>query len=351
LLLTHPDGKPAVTLAPSGYSPGDFESAYNLPTTSPIPQTIALVDAYDDPTARRDLNTYDKAFGLPPFPACSATVKTGCFRKVNQSGNPSPLPKVSSGWALEISLDVQIAHAICQNCKILLVEAKTSSTWNLGKAVNTAVKLGATEVSNSYGGPPGNLAAASYYDHSGVAITAAAGDFGFGAQSPASYATVIAVGGTTLKLGTSGGYGSESVWSRTGSGCDPSIATPSWQSSLSNWPAVDCTGRSVADVAADANPKTGAAIYDSTALSGQFGWFRVGGTSLSSPLIAAVFALAGNDGSTPYPAQLLYQATGGLHDVTSGRNGSCGSIQCMAGPGYDGPTGLGTPDGVTAFAP
>jgi subtilase family serine protease len=347
-VVTDANGNVAAAASPNGYGPAQFHGAYTLPATAPNAQTIAIVDAYDDPTAKADLDTFDATFGLPFFPSCGGVITTVCFQKVNQSGKASPLPRKNAGWALEISLDVQVAHEICQNCKILLVEAKTSGLSNLGTAVNTAASLGATVISNSYGGSDWSPRAA--YNHPGIAITASSGDAGYGVESPASYNTIVAVGGTTLSLGTNNSYGSERVWSGAGSGCSSLNTARAFQTSATGWSATGCgSKRGVADVAADADPSTGAAIYDSTPYQGRKGWFKVGGTSLSAPLIAAVFALAGNAKSTTYPASLPYGHTASLHDVTAGSNGSCGSTMCKGAAGYDGPTGEGTPNGLNAF--
>ena len=350
LAVTDARGNPLASTAPTGYGPKQFHGAYNLPTTSGSSQTIAIVDAFDDPTAKADLNTYDSTYGLPAFPSCGGSVTTACFQKVNQSGAASPLPRVDAGWALEISLDVQIAHAICQNCKILLVEANSNSFSNLAAAVNTAARMGARVISNSYGGAETSSTLGGAYNHSGVAITASSGDNGYGVESPASYNTVVAVGGTTLKVSASNGYGGETVWSGSGSGCSAYFAARSWQQAASGWSATKCgTKRGVADVAADADPATGASVYDSTKYQGRSGWFKVGGTSLSAPLIGAVYALAANSGSTAYPASIPYANTSKLHDVTSGSNGSCGTTMCRGASGYDGPTGVGSPNGTGGF--
>ncbi len=263
---------------------------------------------------------------------------------MNQSGGTS-YPRANSGWALEIALDVETAHGICPACKILLVEASSASMSNLGAAENEAIALGATVVSNSWGGGEYSSETTDdsrYFNHPGVAITVSSGDGGYGVEYPAASRYVTAVGGTTLNLnGTS--WASETTWSGAGSGCSSYEPKPAWQTDTG------CSRRTVADVSADADPNTGAAVYDGTAYSGQSGWFQVGGTSLAAPLVAAVYALTGtassvNAGSTPYAH------AGSLHDVTSGSNGSCGgSYLCTAKPGYDGPTGLGTPNGLTAF--
>jgi hypothetical protein len=350
-VITDRAGTPFATSGPTGYGPAELHGAYELPSVAPTPQTIAIVDAYDDPTIESDLATYSATYGLP---AC--TTANGCFRKVNQSGQEGTYPKADGGWALEISLDVETAYAICQNCEILLVEANSNGFANLTAAVSQAASLGATEISNSYGGPEyGGELADTAYIHPGIAITASAGDSGYGAEYPASSPYVIAVGGTTLNLGPGNSYGSETVWSGSGSGCSAYEAAQAWQASEANWSLTGCgTKRAVADVAADANPNTGVSVYDTTKDQGQAGWFQVGGTSLSAPLIAAVYALAGG-GSADYPAADPYghqaDSPASLHDVTGGSNGSCGeSTMCRGATGYDGPTGVGTPKGVAAFA-
>jgi subtilase family serine protease len=319
-------------------TPAMLHTAYNLPTTTPGAPTIAIVDAYNDPTAEADLATYSSSFGLP---AC--TTANGCFRKVNQNGASSPLPPNDSGWSMEIALDIEVAHAVCQNCHILLVEAASASLTSLGAAVNRAVAMGATVVSNSYGGSEVG-SAQPWYNHPYVAITASSGDSGFGVSYPAADPHVVAVGGTRLMLDALGRRASETAWQGAGSGCSAYLPAQSFQMSVPNWGSTACgTHRGVADVSAVAAPDTGAAIFEAGS------WYQVGGTSLSSPLIAATFALAGPI-TTAYPAQLLYQHSSSLFDVTSGSNGSCiGSVMCHAGLGYDGPTGLGTPNGLGAF--
>jgi hypothetical protein len=350
-VITDRAGTPLATSGPTGYGPAEFHAAYELPASAPAAQTIAIVDAYDNPTIESDLGVYSATYGLP-----ECTTANGCFRKVNQSGQEGSYPKADGGWALEIALDVETAHAICQNCQILLVEASSNSFANLSVAVNMAASLGATEISNSYGGPEySGEATDTTYKHPGIAVTASAGDSGYGAEYPASSPYVVAVGGTTLNLGPSNSYGSETVWSGSGSGCSAYTSAQAWQTADAHWSLTGCgSKRGVADVAADANPNTGASVYDTTKDQGQAGWFKVGGTSLSAPLIAAVYALAGG-GSANYPAADPYghqaDSPASLHDVTNGSNGSCGeSTMCGGATGYDGPTGVGTPKGTAAFA-
>ncbi len=379
-----------------GLRPQDLHSAYELPTTAPSKQTIALIDAYDDPAAEADLKVYDEEFHLP---AC--TTANGCFTKVNEKGQAGPLPEAEGGWSVEISLDMEIAHATCQNCHILLVEANETSYTDLEAAEETAVKMGATEISNSWsGGEPATDSTA--FDHPGVVITAASGDDGYlnwesqdlfarGTVGwPASSPHVVAVGGTRLSLTSEGAWAGETVWNgdgAAGSGCSEDYEAPSWQRELPNWSAVGCESkRAVADISADADPYTGVAVYDSTTIVekkgggyGPFDWGTVGGTSLASPLIASTFALVGGSGGVEYPARTLYEnrvkSAAPLHDIDSGSNGECSKSYnyetglsgctaqeeakssckseaiCLAGPGYDGPSGVGTPDGVGAFQP
>ncbi len=344
-------GKIQTFTTPSGYGPAQFLGAYNLSgiansSTSPI---IAIVDAYDHPSILSDLNKYSTTFGIPTLPACSGSISASsvpCFQKVNQTGGTS-FPKVNSGWALEISLDVEAAHAICQNCKILLVEAKSASYSDLMAAFDRAVAMGAKIISNSYGSNEFSSETSfdSHFNKSGLAITFSSGDSGYGASYPAASKYVTAVGGTTLNVGAGNVYAGESVWSGTGSGCSAYESKPSWQTDML------CKKRTIADVSADADPNTGAAVYDSVAYSGQKGWFQVGGTSLSAPIIAGVYALAGGVGSTALGNSLPYSQNPSinLHDITIGSNGSCRTYLCSGTAGYDGPTGLGTPSGLGAF--
>ena len=324
----------------SGYVPSDLQSAYALPSsTAGSGQTVAIVDAYNDPNAESDLGVYRSQFGLP---AC--TTANGCFKKVNQNGVQGSYPRSNGGWAQEISLDLDMVSAICPNCHIILVEASSATNANLGTAVNTAISMGANEVSNSYGGSETG-ASNSAYNHPGHIITASAGDSGTGPSQPCSYSTVVCIGGTSLTHASNTRGWAETAWTSSGSGCSVDVAKPAWQTDTG------CKMRSESDVSAVADPNTGVAVYDSYAYQGASGWLVFGGTSVSSPILASVYALAGNAASMNY-AQSVWQAggTSALNDVTSGSNGTCSiSYICNAGPGYDGPTGWGTPNGVSAF--
>jgi subtilase family serine protease len=338
-VVTDAQGAPAVTATPSGYGPSDLRSAYALTATGSTSTTVAIVDAYDDPNAASDLTHYRSQYGLP-------TCATGCFTKVGQSGSSTALPRANGGWAQEISLDLDMASAICPNCKILLVEASSSSLANLGAAVNRAALMGATVISNSYGGGESSADTSydtSYYRHPGIPITVSSGDSGYGVEYPAASQYVTAVGGTSLRRDSSTRGWGETVWSGAGSGCSRYDPKPSWQTDTG------CSMRTVADVSAVADPATGVAVYDSLRYQGVSGWMVFGGTSVASPIVASVYALAGNAGAVNY-GSYPYSRTGNLFDVTSGSNGSCGgSYLCTGGPGFDGPTGLGTPNGTGGF--
>jgi subtilase family serine protease len=267
---------------------------------------IAIVDAYGYDNAEQDLGTYRSMYGLP---AC--TTANGCFKKVNQSGQQGNYPRQNTGWAQETALDLDMASAMCPSCKILLVEASSNSFANLAAAENTAAQLGAHVISNSYG-----------------------------VQFPASSPHVTAVGGTSLTRTNSGRGWAETVWNGAGSGCSTVYAKPGWQTDAL------CTMRMEADVSAIADPNTGVAVYGPA--FGKFsGWLVFGGTSVAAPLVAGVYGVNGgavNYGSNPYGQ------TASLFDVTSGSNGSCGGTYfCTGVAGYDGPTGLGTPNGASPF--
>ena len=365
--LAAPSGRsatPASKPFPGFQTPQRLREAYGLPeeTAAGSTQTIAVVDAFDDPTAEADLGVYSKQFGLT---ACTA--ENGCFKKVNQKGAASPLPEVEGGWASEISIDVQMAHAICQTCHILLVETNTEEFSDLAKGVNAAASLGATEISNSYGAAEEaslKELESSSFNHPGVVITASSGDCGYvnsacpeveqGAEFPADSPHVIAVGGTSLH--ESGGVWSAAAWIEGGSGCSVVFSAPFWQSAVAGYGATGCgSGRAIADVSAVGDPETGVDVYDSTPEfpHGSTGWGVWGGTSVSSPIVAAEFALAGGSQGVSYPAATIYGHAGesSFYDVTSGNNGKCsGTTICEAVAGFDGPTGLGSPVGLGAFA-
>jgi hypothetical protein len=416
-----------------GYTPAELAAAYGLSPGAATTQTVAIVDAFNDPTVKADLNHFDTQYGLPAETSTS-------FRVVNQSGNATPLPSDDAGWAGEITLDVQAVRGLCHQCKILLVEAQDSSNANLATAVNRAVAMGAKIVSNSYGGPendPANTATIQQaYNHPRVAILASTGDHGWydwdfwnegcpnGCDTgtdkpanvpatPASYNTVIGVGGTSLYLNPNGSRASETVWNddgpgdiwgfnlgapmgAAGSGCSTLFAPRLWQQKVAGYGSLGCGNgkRDDVDIAAVADPFTGFDIYQGFGNGCQPAvaacWETIGGTSLASPAVAAMWALAGGPGGVAYPALSLYghfkSVSRPMYDVTVGGTGLCdtssptacfgssnpntalgaevdcawgasGSAvlanrgQCYARPGYDGVSGVGTPKGVAVFKP
>jgi subtilase family serine protease len=405
-----------------GYTPADLASAYDFsPTATGAGETVAIVDAYNDPNIATDLQTFDANYGLS---TCSTS--NACLTVVNQTGGSTLPGNDTSGWSVEESLDVETVHSVCEQCKIILVEANSSSISDLAAADEEAYNLGATEVTNSWGGTEssGDTTYEGDFNHPGIVVTASTGDDGYydwdqseaadAPNFPASYGDVVAVGGTDLLLNANGSRSSETVWDTdgfgggktgtfspsegngkgaSGGGCSTIFPAQAWQTSVSDWASTACgTYRLAADVSADADPFTGFDLYDSFACgtSCQTGWETVGGTSLSSPIIASMYALAGGGHGVSYPAQTLYNhlGTSSLYDVTAAGDGFCngddasvclsanggvnpntqgegivdcawtasgalsaGDLACDAGTGYDGPSGVGTPNGLGAFEP
>ncbi len=360
-----------VSAAPvAGYSAQDLQDAYQIPTAGGAGVTVALIEYGDYPTAEDDLAVYRQANGLK---AC--TTANGCFRKVNEAGElllppntfnttdqsqAASAPVEDDGWALETALDLDMVSAGCPNCSILLVEATEqleddgmgdmvpSYVFNdAGASVNTAVALGATAISNSYGFPEGASliaqAEADFFNHPGVSIFASTGDSGFGTFYPSTSQYVIAVGGTNLSrdANTTRGW-SETGWDSGSSGCSAYTTKPTWQTDTA------CPNRLTSDVSAVGDPFTGVAVYGPVTFFGfnfGSGWMVIGGTSVSSPLMAGIWAAAGIAGQD---ASYAYANPQDFNDVTEGANGICDpkyQYECNATTGFDGPTGVGTPIG------
>ncbi|MCU1623489.1 MAG: protease-like protein [Frankiales bacterium] len=322
------------TRNPSSYISTDLRSAYKLTTDSTA--TVAIVDAYASPNAVSDLTAYRAATGLP-------ALTTGQFTQFNQTGGTA-LPSGNASWGQEEMLDLEMVSAICPSCQIVYVGGNSASFNDLAAAVNTAAGK-ATVISNSYGGSEfsGETSLAAAYNHPGIAITVSSGDSGYGVQVPAAFNTVTAVGGTTLQHANNARGWTETAWSGAGSGCSTYIAKQSWQKDA------QCSRRTVADVSAIADPATGVAVFDSYGSSGGANWYVFGGTSVAAPIIGAVYALSGN--TSGIPASIAYANPKALFDVVSGSNTrKCRlGYLCTAVTGYDGPTGLGTPNGTAAF--
>lgn len=325
--------------SPAGFTPADLRDAYRLPSlTAGFGQTVAVVVAFDNPNAEADLAVYRSRFGLPP-----CTSANGCFRKVNQFGVSGPLPKPEPRWAAEASLDLQMVSATCPNCRLILVEASSDYAKDLFVGIAAAVALGAKIVSNSYGSPeyPDQVEDGAMLNHPGVALTVASGDGGYGLNFPASSTYVTAVGGTTLSRASNSRGWAESVWTGAGSGCSTYERKPAHQVDTG------CSTRTVADIAAVADPQTGVAIYDT--YQGE-GWRVFGGTSAAAPIIAGAYALAGGPAAGTLASTYPYRSPSALFDVADGANGACDNAYlCTGMPGYDGPTGIGTPNGVDSL--
>ncbi len=339
--IFNPDVSPDA--GPTGIFPGKIKVAYgiNLIPYKGAGQTIAIVDAYDDPTIEADLGTFSTRFALP-----TCTTANGCFKKIYGSGTKPPAD--TTGWSNEVAIDVEWAHAIAPAAKIILVEATSNSFEDLYTAVDTAVANGASVVSMSFGGSEYSTETADdvHFNVPNVVMVASSGDSGHGAQAPAISPYVVGVGGTSLTINTStGAYVSEKAWSSSGGGVSTYEAEPVYQSG------VQTTGkRGVPDVAYDADPSTGVPAYSSYACSSCYtGWEQWGGTSIGAPQWAGIFAIAnsirvGSGKATLNQVQfLLYPAAeADYHDVTTGTNGSCGTL-CKATTGYDFVTGVGSP--------
>ncbi len=347
----------------NGLTPNDLSSLYSYP--GPQAQgvlgagaTIAVVVAGDYANAEADLAIYRQYYGLP---TCSSA--SGCLTKVGAaapgqagaSGSPTsvsanPTTPNAIGWAAETDVDTQMVSAVCPNCRIVIAEAASASLGDLTTAVSAAIAAGATIVNTSFGAPESvaDVSLAPTYESPKVKVVAAAGDWGYGVYFPAADPKVVAVGGTSIQ--TAGSAVSETVWAGTGSGCSRYFSKPAWQNPIVLSLQV-CPNRTVADTAAVADPKTGVAFYDSTLYGAAGGgWAIVGGTSVSAPIVAGMFALSGQAGQG-LGAQVFYN----LHylaflTIATGSNGSCSpAYLCNGGLGYNGPTGLGVPQGLTGF--
>jgi hypothetical protein len=322
--------------APAGFGAADLAAAYKIDTSLNPGATIAVVDAFNYPNAETDLGKYRTQFGLP---AC--TKANGCFKVVNQTGAATPLPGNAPGgddWTVEAALDLDMASAACPNCKIILVEAQDDQGDGLYTANDGAATLSPTVVSNSWGGPEPTDSASreTHFTHAGIGYFVSSGDNGYtGAQSdyPSTSAHVTAVGGTSLVKSTNARGWTEGAWNDAGSACSLHIPKPSFQTSSA------CAKRAAADVSAVADPNTGVAVYN----AGSGGWIVVGGTSASSPFVAGVYALYGLGSQGP---GYSYAHVANFFDVTTGKNGTCSGALCNAGAGWDGPTGIGSPNGT-----
>ncbi|WP_166659124.1 putative Ig domain-containing protein [Labedaea rhizosphaerae] len=333
---------PGTSAAPAtAVSPTDLQKAYGVTGLKSNGATVAVVDAFHDPNIERDLGDYRSHWGLPP-----CTKANGCLKVVGQDGSSNLPTQTDSGWATEMTIDVDAVSAVCPDCHILLVEGNTNDDTDLGEAVDSAVRLGAKFVSNSYADHESSIPSDSetHYNHPGVMIAAATGDNGTESGSsteyPASSPEVVAVGGTTLTPSSNSRGFTETAWNKGGSGCSSKFGKPSYQNVTTS-----CSKRATSDISAEGDPNTGIVIYQNGATS------QWGGTSLATPIVAGIWALAGAPNSGDNAASYPYAHPGNFNDITSGSNGGCGTVVCNAGTGWDGPTGLGTPNGTAGLLP
>ncbi len=344
-VITKADGPPDTALGPE-----QIQDAYDLPDSGEG-QTIAIVDAGGYENAESDLAQFRDYYNLPE---CSSD--NGCFTKLDQNGG-TDYPAEDPDWSIETALDLDAVSAACPKCNLLLVEGDSASLDDLGTATDTAADQdGVVAISNSYGvegEDPSETDYDHYYDHPGIAVTASSGDTGFVTNWPATSPKVAGIGGTTLTQNDSDRGWKETVWGSesggdgAGSGCSAYEPRPDYQQGIAALDKNCPDNKGSADISADADPATGLGIYNT---SGQSGWAQYGGTSLSAPLTAAMYGLAGTPTPDTYPVQYPYNTKPAhLNDVTKGANGSCGNALCEAENGWDGPTGLGTPDGVQAL--
>jgi len=348
VLIAAPDAQPAGPAAPalalpidiSNLAPADIQAAYHIDPSLGTGVTIAVVDAYGYAKLESDLAAYRKRFGLP---AC--TTASGCLRIVNEEGLPSPLPAgTDAGWEAETALDVDMVSAACPKCNIVVVQTEAGK---LDAGTRAAAAMAVDAISASWGSIEngGELSRETSFQHTGVGTFAASGDNAYdsggdGPEYPATSQYVIAVGGTKLKKSSLGTSFSETAWTLAGSSCSTSIAAPSYQPAAASGA---CNMRASSDVSAEADPNTGVAVYESSA----GGWLNVGGTSAATPIVAALMAASGHGDITP---EFIYRHPEAFHDVTSGNNGTCGTTLCNAGSGWDGPTGIGSPDQTALVA-
>jgi subtilase family serine protease len=333
---------------PVGWTPQQLERAYRLPVSRQSHQTIAVSIAYSTPHLAQYLAVYRKQFGLPP-----CTVASGCLRIVNQHGKVSPAAPsgLGTGWDVETTLDVSMISAACPHCKIIVVQANSTLDSDLARTDDTAAAMGAQVITNSYGQRENGyiMTWRHAYEHPGHMIVASTGDEGFdSANFPSSLQTVTAVGGTMLARARNARGFTERVWNQPAifgagsSGCSAYVRKPAWQHDT------HCPGRTTADISAIA---ADIPIYNKA----WGGWLTVGGTSVASPFIAGVYGLAGN--AAHITVRYLYRHESDFFDITKGNNvlfgtpaRACGDdYLCVAKPGYDAPTGLGTPDGIAGF--
>lgn len=334
-------------LGPSGgMTPNQLRAFYGVPNAATTGSgVIVIIDAYDYPTALGDFNVFSSQFGLPLESSTSATASTNKVFQVVYAGGKKP--RANAGWGQEAALDIEWAHAMAPNAKIVLVEANSNSNADLYKAVDVAATIaGVKQVSMSWGGSDssGETSYESHFNRTGPIFFASSGDTGGKVIYPSCSQYVVAVGGTSVATDSNGNFTGESAWSSGGGGTSAYVAKPSWQVGVTG----TGTRRSVPDISSDADPNTGVAVYDSTAYQGYKGWMVFGGTSVSSPCMAGMLNATGKTytSTTAFLSTLYTNFTNTssiFRDITSGNNGFPAQV------GWDFATGVGTPLGASSF--
>lgn len=359
---------PLATPVPVGYSASELAAAYHLPSGVSGPaNTVAIIDGGGYPDLESDLAHYRTQFALPP-----CTTASGCLRIVDYQGGPPLHPDGTDAekeLSAETALDVEMVSAACPSCKILLVQAPTQDFYlsslhtaaqavpSIAQAAQTAIGLGASSVSMSFGYPStkdiNTGPVSAVFSHPGVAFVASSGDSGYLGNLhgywPQNLPSVISVGGTAVYESTDSAF-SFAAWNGAGSGCETDLPPAHGQPAAV---AAFCSGhRAATDVSAVSDPATGVAVFDSYGIGG---WYVAGGTSAAAPVIAALYARAGHTASVDGPRTLYSAPAGAFTDVSLGQNGAAHSCQtsapqlCVSGTGWDGPTGIGTPNGLAGF--
>ncbi|MFI1075470.1 S8 family serine peptidase [Streptomyces puniciscabiei] len=338
LAMMNPNFKPIASLSPGqmppGLSPFDIRSAYKLAGTNGRGRTVAINVAFHNPNLESDLAVYRRQFHLRP-----CTKANGCLRVINQNGGTTPPSGTDPTWAFESSIDVDAVSAACPDCHILVVETDDNFFTNLFAGVDQAVAQGAKFINNSWVLPEASFESNfdfHFSNNPGVAFTFGSGDNPGVTQYPAASPYVTAVGGTTLARAHNRRGWTESAWNSTGCGCSLFEPKPPFQHD-----SLCPNNRAIADVSAVAD---NFAVYDTTPFNGSTGWFVANGTSISSPLMAGMYALAGNPAPGTFPNSYPYAHPQDFFDITTGAADGFAAV-----PGYDAPTGIGTPNGVAGL--
>ncbi|MFH8582611.1 S53 family peptidase, partial [Streptomyces zaomyceticus] len=317
LAMINPNFRPVTSLPPgaqpAGLSPSDIRSAYKLAGTNGQHRTVAITVAHHHPNMESDLAVYRRQFHLP-----TCNTASGCFRVINQNGGSTLPTTVVPEWSLEEAIDVEMVSAACSGCRILVIEADDATPASLFAAVDQAVAQGAKFINNSWILPEASFEGAFdfHFNHPGVTFTFSSGDNGGVTQYPPASPYVTAVGGTSLFRANNSRGWTERAWNGTGCGCSLFEPKPAFQHDTI------CTNRTIADVSAVADIATGVAVYTTSPIpDGSTGWVVAGGTSVAAPLVAGMYALAGNPAPGTFPNSYPYARPQDFFDITTGSAG------------------------------